>query len=559
MLVDAEIDDSDKVLKRFKPIRVPASAVVAKKTNRNKFSLYNAKVKVTYESYSFLANSVPDNIVPLLCFVNPKSGGNQGEQVIKILTKLLHQVQVVPLSDKLDPLDMLNIFAASTKSFRVLVCGGDGSVGWVLSRISLMQREFRPPLAILPLGTGNDLARSLGWGSTCELAAIPGVLDAIMRASTILLDRWRMTVKSGSTVIKTSEFSNYCGFGVDAQVAHKFHEDRNSRPDRFVYQCLNKMWYGVLGAEEIWKKSCKGLFRNMRLYVDGRSCDIPEETEGIIFCNITSYGGGVQLWNDKNDDESAQEYASNDFLTSSYSNDVSDDVSDVVSFSSPKAGRHSQAHQQRPPNPNLNVFLNGSKSLSSQQTASQSQSQSSSLSSPQSSSLSSPQSSSQDNAVIATPPSSPRRRTSSSPSFPAPSVNSPQSIQDGLIECMAVKGTFHLVQIRFDLDNVIKLQQGKKFTLVVNPDTFQKNFQLPIQTDGEPWIQNNLDDQTVIEIERLEQSLMLERTPEGRDSDLGSEIINWAYSENIIDFTGKEKMQKEFSRRLEERLRVAAL
>lgn len=99
---------------------------------------------------------VPGGVQPLLVFVNVKSGGCQGLELISSFRKLLNPYQVFDL-DNGGPLPGLYVFR-HIKDYKILVCGGDGTIGWVLQCLDNVGQDSEcssPPCAIVPLGTGN--------------------------------------------------------------------------------------------------------------------------------------------------------------------------------------------------------------------------------------------------------------------------------------------------------------------------------------------------------------------------------------------------------------------
>jgi diacylglycerol kinase (ATP) len=238
---------------------------------------------------------------PLLVFVNSRSGPQQGHLLITQLRRLLNPIQVWDLADG-EPGPVLESFSVFSK-LRILVCGGDGTVRWIASALEKMSKRFReenkrwPPIAILPLGTGNDLARLHGWGGGYNNESLISILEQISESYISLLDRWEVTItdKKGKKK-EVKDFFNYLGVGADAQAALQVHYLRESRPEWFFSRMVNKAMYGVFGAEDIIKASNVHVRKEIKLVADGVEVPLPPDSQGIILLNIDSYAGGVPLW-----------------------------------------------------------------------------------------------------------------------------------------------------------------------------------------------------------------------------------------------------------------------
>lgn len=76
-----------------------------------------------------------DDWRPLFVIANSKSGDSNSAEVVSMFRGILHPLQVIEMNST-GPRDALRLVAKiSPNSCRILVAGGDGTVGWILNTI----------------------------------------------------------------------------------------------------------------------------------------------------------------------------------------------------------------------------------------------------------------------------------------------------------------------------------------------------------------------------------------------------------------------------------------
>ena len=208
------------------------------------------------------------------------------------------------------------------EKYRILVCGGDGTIGWVLQCLDNVGQDSlcsNPPCAIVPLGTGNDLARVLRWGSGYSGDEDPlALLRDVIEAEEIRLDRWtvvfrpqsddtegvdgRMMMSNAASNEENAQIfvmNNYFGIGLDADLCYAFHTEREHKPHKFNSRLHNKGVYFKVGLQKMVGRGLnKDLSKEIYIEVDGKPVELPT-IKGIIILNIMRYTFPIRLRDSK--------------------------------------------------------------------------------------------------------------------------------------------------------------------------------------------------------------------------------------------------------------------
>ncbi|XP_030485059.2 diacylglycerol kinase 5 [Cannabis sativa] len=299
---------------------------------------------------------------PVIVFINSKSGGQLGGDLLVTYSCLLNKNQVFDLGeegpDKILRRIYVNLaqlqregdkFATHIQeNLRLIVAGGDGTAGWLLGVVSDLKLSHPPAIATVPLGTGNNLPFAFGWGKKnpgTDENAVKSFLAQVMEAKEMKIDSWHIMMrmrapKEGSCdpiaplelphslhafhrVSDTDElnkegchtfrggFWNYFSMGMDAQVSYAFHSERKLHPEKFKNQLINQSTYAKIVGSQGWffaslfHHSSRNIAQLAKVSIMKKQgswveLTIPQSIRSIVCLNLPSFSGGLNPWGTPN-------------------------------------------------------------------------------------------------------------------------------------------------------------------------------------------------------------------------------------------------------------------
>ena len=207
-----------------------------------------------------------------LVIVNPVAGGGRAGRRLEWLRHRLagNEGARLVVTSRAGEAETIAAESDSGGHDRVVAVGGDGTVQEVVN--GLMAGGSRAALGIVPLGSGNDLARSLGLPRDLGRS-----VDAALGDAETWIDLLHATNGDG----RARWFASAGGVGFDAQVAEAMSRHRTRNPGRAGYL--------VTTFRELRR------FENRRLGItlDGRRSE--RDVLFLAVANGPYYGGGMHV------------------------------------------------------------------------------------------------------------------------------------------------------------------------------------------------------------------------------------------------------------------------
>ncbi len=224
-----------------------------------------------------------------LFLINPVSGSKSGQRISSLLGNDSSAQGVRKYLVFTDPgrLESQVLSLAPGRDL-VVIAGGDGTVSRVVNGLSRL--DSPPPFAILPIGTGNDLARTTGWWRIWHNEGLEGFWAAVSAGEVKPIDLW--TCDNGPAFIA------YAGFGLDARILESVERVRQKGIGRLLGVYGTKFLYAACGARHLLFPTPGCKTRNIELSIPyARNNQHNGNMTGhiLLLININHYAGGGRI------------------------------------------------------------------------------------------------------------------------------------------------------------------------------------------------------------------------------------------------------------------------
>jgi len=148
----------------------------------------------------------------IMLIANPTAGRRRGEQHLtraRAQLETLGQTVTTTLTES--PRHATRLAKANATDFEIIAAlGGDGTVNEVADGLMAVEPSDRPALAVLPAGTGNDVAQTFG------LSKFETAIDALANGGTRSLDVIRVhLMRGGDTATRHALLFVAAGFAAE--------------------------------------------------------------------------------------------------------------------------------------------------------------------------------------------------------------------------------------------------------------------------------------------------------------------------------------------------------